>query len=267
MTAQNRTQISELLARHGLVPIHRLGQHFLADANITRKVVRLAGVVPGDQVLEVGAGTGTLTRALGEAGGRILAFEIDRRLGPILEEATAGMTVETRLEDVTKIDLATTLGNGPWKMVSNLPYNVGTPLLLDTLRHVPQIDRFVVMVQHEVAERLVAPPGGAAYGLPSVVVGIHAEGSIAMEVPPQVFVPPPKVSSAVVVLDRIVAPPSSERAIELASAAFNQRRKMIRRSLRDAFEDVGEALLAADLSPTARAEDLSPSDYVRLAAV
>ncbi|MGA7228710.1 MAG: 16S rRNA (adenine(1518)-N(6)/adenine(1519)-N(6))-dimethyltransferase RsmA [Acidimicrobiia bacterium] len=267
MTAQNRTQITELLARHGLAPIHRLGQHFLADANITRKVVRLAGIVPGDQVLEIGAGTGTLTRALGEAGGRVLAFEIDRRLGPILDEATAGMTVETRLEDVTKVDLAKTLRGGPWKLVSNLPYNMGTPLLLDTLRHVPQISRLVVMVQHEVAQRLVASPGAAAYGLPSVVVGIHARGSIAMEVPSHVFVPPPNVSSAVVVLDRIVAPSNSERAIELAAAAFNQRRKMIRRSLKDAFGDVDAVLGEVDLSPTARAEDLSPSDYLRLASV
>jgi 16S rRNA (adenine1518-N6/adenine1519-N6)-dimethyltransferase len=267
MTAQNRTQITELLERHGLTPAHRLGQHFLADANITRKLVRLAEVGEGDLVVEVGAGTGTLTRVLGETGATVVAFEIDARLGPILEEVTDGLPVEVRLEDATKVDLGSSLHGGPWTMVSNLPYNVGTPLLLDSLRHVPQLRRFVVMVQREVAERLVAHPGDPAYGLPSVVTGIHAKSRLVMTVPPQVFVPPPKVGSAVVILERVDAPPNAERAVELAATAFNQRRKMIKTSIAESFDDAEAAIGQAGLSSSARAEELSPLDFLRLAAV
>ena len=262
MTAQSRSEIAALLERHGLAPIHRFGQHFLADANITRKVVSVAGVGRGSRVVEVGAGTGTLTRALGTAGATVVAYEIDEGLKPVLKEVTEGLDVELRFGDVMNVDLGTELKGAPWSMVANLPYNVGTPLVLRALRQVPAITRFVVMMQREVAERLVADPGGREYGLPSVVVGIHAEADVSFLVPPQVFYPPPNVESAVVVMDRKAAPPEAERAIELASVAFGQRRKMLRRSL----VEPAVSFESAAIDPTLRAEDLSPDDYLRLAA-
>ena len=265
MTAQTRSEIAGLLSRHGLSPSRRLGQHFLADANITRKIVEIAGVEAGEHVLEIGAGTGTLTRALAAAGAHVVAYEVDAGLLPVLEETTRGLSVELRLLDITDADLAGVLSAGPWLMVANLPYNVGTPLVLDALRRVPQIERFVVMMQREVAERLVARPGNRQYGLPSVVTGIHAVGRLAFTVPAQVFYPPPRVESAVIVLDRVAAPEGAERAIEIAAAGFNQRRKMLRGALAGVFDDPVEALVRTGIDPTARAEDLSPADYLALA--
>jgi 16S rRNA (adenine1518-N6/adenine1519-N6)-dimethyltransferase len=265
MTAQTRSEIAGLLSRHGLSPSRRLGQHFLADANITRKIVDIAGVRPGQQVLEIGAGTGTLTRALAATGAHVVAYEIDAGLLPVLEEATHGLSVELRHLDITTADLAGELSGGRWVMVANLPYNVGTPLVLDSLRRVTEIERFVVMVQREVAERLVAGPGNKQYGLPSVVAGIHAVGRLAFTVPAQVFYPPPRVESAVVVLDRLAAPEGAERAIEIAAAGFSQRRKMLRGALAGVFDDPAAALVRTGIDPTARAEDLSPADYLALA--
>ncbi len=265
MTAQSRSEIAALLSRHDLAPSHRLGQHFLADPNITRKIVDLAGVSAADRVVEVGAGTGTLTRALAATGASIVAYEVDTRLRPLLEEVTAGLDVELRFADVTTIDLSWDLDGQPWTMVANLPYNVGTPVVLDALRKAAQIKRFVIMVQREVAVRLVADPGGKEYGLPSVVAGIHSRRKLLFRVPPHVFYPAPSVESAVVVLDRVPAPEVAERAIQIAAAGFQQRRKMLRRSLAGVFEDPVATMDKAEIDPTARAEDLAPADYVRLA--
>jgi 16S rRNA (adenine1518-N6/adenine1519-N6)-dimethyltransferase len=266
VTAQTRSEIAALLRRHDLSPSKRLGQHFLADANITRKIADLAGLGPGTLVVEIGAGTGTLTRALAATGAHVVAYEIDAGLLPVLDEVTSGLDVELRLLDASDANLADDLEGGPWTMVANLPYNVGTPLLLDALRRVPQLERFVIMVQREVAERLVAGPGGKVYGLPSVVAGIHSRGRLALRVPPHVFYPSPKVESAVVVLERVPAPEQAERAIDIATAAFNQRRKMLRGALGGLFDDPVAALTAAGIDPTARAEELSPDDYLRLAS-
>lgn len=265
MTAQTRSEIAALLEAHGLAPIHRLGQHFLADANITRKIVAMAGVGPGSQVLEVGAGTGTLTRALAATGARVIAYEVDEGLSPVLAEATEGLGVELRIADITKVDLASETAAGRWVMVANLPYNVGTPLIMDALRRAGTIERFVVMVQREVAERLAARPGDSQYGLPSVVAGIHSDASVAFRVPAQVFYPPPRVDSAVVVLERKPAPESAERAVELARAAFGQRRKMLRKSLSGLLADPAAVLAGAGVDETARAEELSARDYLNLA--
>jgi len=265
VTAQTRSEIAGLLSRHGLSPSRRLGQHFLADANITRKIVAVAGVSSGEQVVEIGAGTGTLTRALAATGAHVVAYEIDAGLLPVLNEVTRDLSVELRFLDITDADLAEELNGRRWVMVANLPYNVGTPLVLDALRRVPQIERFVVMVQREVAERLVSGPGSKQYGLPSVVTGIHAVGRLAFMVPAQVFYPPPRVESAVVVLDRVPAPDGADRAIEIAAAGFNQRRKMLRGALAGVFEDPVAVLNGSGIDPTSRAEDLSPADYLVLA--
>lgn len=267
MTAQTRSEIASLLERHGLAPIHKLGQHFLADANITRKIVALAGVGPGSKVVEVGAGTGTLTRALAATGARVVAYEVDAGLRPVLEEVTGGLEVDLRFADVGGVDFSSALDGVGWAMVANLPYNVGTPVVLSTIRGAANIDRFLVMVQKEVARRFVAQPGGDDYGLPSVVAGIYTEASLVFTVPPQVFYPPPRVESAVVDMGRKTAPEAAERAVELARAGFGQRRKMLRRSLASAVDDPIALLEEAGIAPTSRAEDLSPDDYLRLASV
>lgn len=265
--AQTRSEIADLLERHGLAPIHQLGQHFLADANITRKIVSLAGIESGSRVVEVGAGTGTLTRALADEGAHVVAYEIDHGLRPVLEEVTAGLDVDLRFADVTDIDLAVELDGDGWAMVANLPYNVGTPVVMDAMRGAPGIGRFVVMVQDEVARRFVARPGSGDYGLPSIVTGIHTDATLAFKVPPQVFYPPPRVESAVVVMRRKDAPDAAGRAVELARAGFGQRRKMLRRSLSSVLDDPVMTIEAAGLDPTDRAENLTPEDFVRLAEV
>ncbi len=264
MTAQSRAQVKDLLTRHGLHPSKALGQHFLADPNITRRVVAVAGVQPGDRVLEVGAGTGTLTRLLCGAGARVLALEVDPRLGPVLAEALSGTQAEVRFTDALSFDFAGELTGSPWKMVSNLPYEIGTVLLLDLIRRVPVIESFTVMVQEEVARRLASSPGSREYGLPSVVVGLHGEARMLFTVPPQVFLPPPRVRSAVLQFIRRPVPPGAERAIELAAAAFGQRRKMLRNSLQPILGDPETALHAAGVPSSSRPEDLTPAQFLRL---
>ena len=262
---QGKRAVQELLERYDLVPRRALGQHFLADPNLVHKMVRLASVEPGGLVVEVGAGTGTLTRALGEAGYRVLAYEVDDRLRPLLAEVTDGLpNIEVRFEDALAA-LPAGLGEGPWTMVANLPYNVGTPLLLKMLTDGSNVQRFVVMVQKEVADRLTAGPGSRTYGIPSVVAALHSEIRRQFTVGPQVFIPPPPVDSVVITLQRLPAPPLASRAIEIAAAAFNQRRKMLRRSLVEVISALPDILEAAGISGDLRAEQLSPSAFVTLA--
>ena len=264
---QGRNEIKALLDAHGIRPKRSLGQNFLADPNLVDRIVRTAGVGAGDLVVEVGAGTGTLTRALAATGASVVAYEVDERLLPVLDEVLAGTNVELRAEDVTRLDLAECFAEGPWTMVANLPYNVGTPLVLDTLRHAPSVTRLIVMVQREVAERFVAVPGSKAYGVPSIVSSLHADTRLAFTVPPGVFFPIPEVDSAVVEINRKPAPAAAERAIEIAAIAFQQRRKMLRRSLASLADNVGDVLAAAGIDETARPEDLAAEEFVRLAGV
>ena len=239
-----------LLRRHGLRPRTSLGQHFLADPNLTRRIVTTAGIRSGDRVLEVGPGTGTLTRQLVTAGAEVTAIEVDEQLRPVLEETMQGLAVNLLFMDAATVDYEQILGEGPWKVVANLPYQVGTQLVLDWLRLVPAITELTVMVQLEVAQRMSAPPGSRSYGLPSVVVGLYADLRVAFRVPPHVFYPPPKVESAVVRLVRKDAPPGAPRAIELAAAGFRQRRKMLRGSLALTLPDAGQTLTKAEIDPT-----------------
>ena len=163
--------IRELLRAHGLEPSRALGQNFVADANTVRRIARLAGVGAGDQVVEIGAGLGSLTLALLEVGAEVTAVEVDRHLLPVLRsvvEPAGAVVVEG---DAMQLDWAALLGDRPWSLVANLPYNIATPLVLDLLEGAPQVERMLVMVQLEVGERLAAGPGSKAYGIPSVKVG------------------------------------------------------------------------------------------------
>jgi len=255
---QTPASIRSALRNHGLAPRKRLGQHFLADPNLIAKMVATAGIREGDNVVEVGAGTGALTTALADTGARVLAFEIDAGLRPILDQVVGDRTnVDIRFEDASGA-LPGALDAGEWRMVSNLPYNVGTRIVLSLLRDAPQVRDFTVMVQQEVADRLVAGPGSPSYGLPSIIVALTGHARRAFTVPPQVFVPPPKVSSAVVVIERRAAPEYPGGAIDLAAELFQQRRKMLRSRIEPAILD------RLGIEQNARPEELEPMTYVRL---
>jgi len=263
--------VQALLAKHGLHPSRRLGQHFLADPNTARRIVRLAGVDAGDRVLEIGPGLGSLTLALRERGCDVLALEVDRGLAGVLEEVVSGDEgVRVVTGDALAVDLGSLLDAGPWRCVSNLPYNVATPVVIRLLEEAPSVQSELVMVQREVADRLVAVPGSSAYGAPSVRVAYYADARIVGMVPRAVFVPVPKVDSALVELvRRDAAPvdvPSSDRLFELVRAGFAHRRKMLRRTLRPALgERTTGVLAAAGIDPRARAESLGLSQWARLA--
>lgn len=264
---QGRGEIRHLLASHGHRPNKVYGQNFLTDPNLVRRIVDVANVT-GRDVVEIGAGTGTLTLALAAVARRVVAYEIDLGLVPVLTETLGSVSnVDVRFADAVEIDLGADLATGSWVLVANLPYNVGTGIILDALRSTPTIERIVVTVQSEVAERLTAEPGSKIYGLPSVVVALHASASIAFTVPPHVFEPQPKVDSSVVVIDRIEPLPHAERAIAIAAAAFGQRRKMLRRSLASLFDDPATVIASAGIDPASRPEQLSAMDYVALATV
>ena len=269
--------VRSLLADHGLRPRRALGQHFLADPNTARRIVRLAGIGAGDHVLEIGPGLGSLTLALAEAGAEVVTLEIDERLASVLAETLARAGVDTdavtvEVGDALEVDLAGMLDDGlaEWHSVSNLPYNVATPVVVRLLEEVPRVAYLLVMVQREVGERLAARPGSPAYGAVSVKVAYFADAEVAGTVPPTVFVPPPKVESVLVRMTRRAEPPvevpSSARLFALVRAGFAQRRKMLRRSLRPALGDgVADVLTAAGVDPSTRAEALSLSDWAAVA--
>lgn len=265
------SRIRELLASNGLAPSRALGQNFVADANTVRRVVRLAEVGPGDRVVEIGAGLGSLTLALLEAGAEVTAVELDRHLMPVLRSIAEPEGATVVEGDAMALDWQALLGpptaDRPWALVANLPYNIATPLVLDLLAGVPQIERMLVMVQLEVGERLAAAPGSSPYGIPSVKVAWWADARVVGKVPPTVFVPPPKVDSALVeIRRRAPAGTDVERqaVFELVEAGFNQRRKMLRRSL--AGRVGPDAFTEADVRPEARAEELGLPAWLRLAA-
>jgi 16S rRNA (adenine1518-N6/adenine1519-N6)-dimethyltransferase len=271
--ALTRRQVRDLLAEHGLSPSRALGQNFVADPNTVRRIVRLAGVGPGDRVVEVGPGLGSLTLALAEAGAEVTAVELDRHLLPVLRSIVEPVGVRVVEGDAMSLDWDEVLGGevdgGPddrWALVANLPYNVATPLVLDVLARVPAIDRMLVMVQREVGERLAAGPGSKAYGVPSVKVAYRAEAEVVGRVPPTVFVPQPRVESALVRLRRLPEPPvdaDPDLLFRLVEAGFGQRRKMLRRSLASLVEP--SAFERAGVRPEARAEELGLDAWARLA--
>jgi len=264
--------ISALLDAHGLRPSKALGQNFLADPNTAARIVRLAGVEAGDRVVEVGPGVGSLTVALGEAGASVTALELDRKLIPVLEEVLAGVGARIVTGDALTVDWVELLGTEHrWAMVSNLPYNVATPVVIRAIETAPMITRFLVMVQREVGERIAAGPGDPAYGAVSVKVAYHCTAKVVGIVPPTVFVPRPKVDSALVRLERRVVPPvdveDPDRMFVLVRAGFATRRKMLRRALTTVLGTRAAAVLrSAGIDPEARAETLGLTEWAALAA-
>ena len=261
-----RRDVSDLLTAHGLAPRRMFGQNFVVDPNTVRRIARLSGVGPGDQVVEIGAGLGSLTLALLETGASVTAVEVDHGLVPVLREvAPAARIVE---DDAMRLDWPALLAGSPsWSLVANLPYNVATPLVVTVLEEVEPIRRMLVMVQAEVGERLAAVVGDTQYGAVSVLVSYWATSRVVGRVPPTVFLPKPKVDSALVAIDRRAAPAVSApypRVKELVRAGFGHRRKMLRGSLAGVV-DPG-AFEAAGVRPDARAEELDIEAWGRLAA-
>ena len=264
----NRAAIGELLARGGLSPRRDLGQNFVADANTVRRIARLAEVGPGDKVVEVGAGLGSLTLALAETGAEVLAVEVDRGVVPLLREITASLPNVTVVEaDAMQADWPTLLrGESGWVLVANLPYNVATPLICDLLDDVPLIERMLVMVQREAAERFCASPRTPQYGAVTVKISYWATARIAGLVPASVFVPRPNVESALADIRRRAEPAvaaSPDDLFHLVRTAFGQRRKMLRRSLADVVAP--EVVNTAGIDSQRRPEELDVFEWGRLA--
>ena len=260
------TQVRDLLARHDVRPSRALGQNFLIDPNTARRIVRLAVVEPGTRVVEVGPGAGSLTVALLDAGAQVRAIELDRRLEPVLREVAGDRDVEVVVADARTVDWKAELDGGGWVMVANLPYNVATPVVVRALEEAAMIERFCVMVQREVGERLAAGVGDAAYGAVSVKVAYYADAAVVGTVSPNVFWPKPKVESALVQLTRRVEAPVAvrdpDRLFALVRAGFATRRKTLRNTL-GGFVDAA-TFTRAGVDPGARAETLTLADWARL---
>ncbi len=265
--------LRDVIAAHGLSAQKALGQNFLFDLNLTRRIARAALPLKGFTIVEIGPGPGGLTRALlAEGAERVIAVERDPRALPALAEIAAHYPgrLEVIEADATRIDFATRI-NGPAKIVANLPYNVATLLLigwLSTEKWPPWFSSLTLMFQKEVAERIVAPAGGEAYGRLSVISQWRCDAKKLFDVNRSAFTPPPKVTSSIVQLvPRAVCEPVCEltKLERVTAAGFGQRRKMLRQSLKSVFEKPEEVLLRLELEPTARAEELKVSDFARLA--
>jgi len=264
----------DLLSSSGVRPAKSLGQNFVVDPNLTERIARLAAVGPGDQVLEVGPGLGSLTLALHATGAFVTAIEIDHRLAEVLAE-TLPDDVRVIRGDALEIDLAalfplSLVGRASGvTMVANLPYNVATPLVMGVLENAPIVRRLVVMVQREVAERFAAPPGNKIYGAVSARIAYFATTSVEMVVPPEVFFPKPNVASAVIEITRRETPAVDpaladyDEIVTLLRHGFGNRRKMLRGSLAGLVSP--EVFSAAGVEPTMRAEQLGILEWGKLA--
>jgi 16S rRNA (adenine1518-N6/adenine1519-N6)-dimethyltransferase len=265
--------LRDVIRRHDLSARKSLGQNFLLDLNLTGRIARAAGPLAGVTAIEVGPGPGGLTRALlTEGAARVIAIERDDRaigaLAEIGEHYPDRLTVIA--DDAMGFDVRPLLRGSPARVVANLPYNIATALLVSWLTvepWPPWYDRLVLMFQREVAERIVAGPGSKTYGRLSVLAGWRAEAKILFDIAPSAFVPPPNVTSSLVQLVPRAAPLACERrALErVTEAAFGQRRKMLRQSLKSLGVDPLRLLGAAGLDETARAEDIAVEGFVALA--
>ena len=262
--------LREVIARHGIVARKGLGQNFLLDLNLTGRIARAAGRLDHATVVELGPGPGGLTRALLAAGARrVVAIERDARCLTALGELAAAHP--ERLELVAGDALAldpVALSDPPRKIVANLPYNIATPLLLGWLDRIGDYESLTLMFQREVAERLTAVPGTKSYGRLSVLVQWLTDAQILFDVPARAFVPPPKVTSSVIRLVPRAEPlaPATRSALErVTAAAFGQRRKMLRASLKALGTSVDALIERSGVTPTARAEELSVAEFCALA--
>ena len=263
--------LREVIARHGIRARRRLGQHFLLDLNLARRIVRAAGDLTGQTVVEVGPGPGGLTRALLETdAARVVAIERDPRCVDALSDLAA--RYRNRLSvvagDALDTDIASFAAAGRVSIVANLPYNISTPLLIGWLRRIESIAAMTLMFQKEVAERIAAAPGSGAYGRLAVIAQWLCEARRAFDVAPTAFVPPPKVTSTVLRLVPREAPLAAAdmAALEaVTAAAFGRRRKMLRSALSGLVEDPEALLAEVGIAATVRAETLSPEEFCALA--
>ena len=246
----------------------RLGQNFLADPNLLDAILRDAALERGDVVLEVGAGEGVLTERLASVAAHVHAIEIDRSLEPSLAALADRPDVDLHWGDAMKVDLAA-LEPAPTAVVANLPYSIATPLILRMIEELPSVERWTVMVQREIADRLRAAPGGRAYGSPSALVQLACEVRLLRSVDPAVFRPRPRVESAILSLRRI-GPGADAATHDLIRAAFAHRRKSLARSLEHvrpgSLDAARSALRELGLPEDARAEALAPEEFAALAA-
>jgi 16S rRNA (adenine1518-N6/adenine1519-N6)-dimethyltransferase len=265
--------LREVISKYELSARKSLGQNFLLDLNLTAKIARQAGDLSICDVLEIGPGPGGLTRGLlAEGARRVLAIEKDDRCIPALQEISEAYPnkLEVLLGDALEIDALAHL-TPPIRVAANLPYNVGTELLVRWLT--PKVwppfwQSLTLMFQKEVAERIVATPGNKAYGRLAVLAQWRSDAKIVINLPPEAFSPPPKVSSAVVHLTALKEPrfeANAEVLSRVVAAAFNQRRKMLRASLKSVAPDIEDRLMAAGLKPTDRAEQISVEGFCALA--
>lgn len=273
MSIDSLPPLREVIASHDLAAKKSLGQNFLLDLNLTAKIARLAGDLSGADVLEIGPGPGGLTRGLlSEGARRVLAIEKDPRCMPALAEISAAypdrlQTINGDALDVNPLEHLT----APIKVAANLPYNVGTELLVRWLtppEWPPFWDSLTLMFQLEVAQRIVAQPGSKAYGRLALLAQWRSDPRIVMELPPEAFSPPPKVSSAVVHLTALPKPRfEADPAVlnRVVAAAFNQRRKMLRSALKSVSKDIEAHLQEAGIKPTERAEQIGLEEFCALA--
>jgi 16S rRNA (adenine1518-N6/adenine1519-N6)-dimethyltransferase len=267
----SRSDASRQLEGAGLRAKRALGQNFVVDPNTVRKIARLANIEGHGHVVEIGAGLGCLTLALAETDAEVTAVEVDDALIPLLTENVGELSnVRIVHADAMKIRWDDLLSNGEnWALVANLPYNVATPLVADILDFVPRVQRMLVMVQKEVGERFCASPSTEAYGALSVKVAFYATARIVGLVPASVFLPKPNVESALVEIVRHSSPLDStvnpQQLFSLVKMGFAKRRKMLRGAM--AGRVTPEQFEAAGILPTARAEELTVNDWIRLCHV
>jgi 16S rRNA (adenine1518-N6/adenine1519-N6)-dimethyltransferase len=267
--------LRDVIRRHGLSAKKSLGQNFLLDLNLTARIARAAEPLENITTVEIGPGPGGLTRALLALGARrVIAIERDQRALPALEEIAARYPgrLDIVAGDALRIDVREHLGPERARVVANLPYNIATALLINWLTAEPWppwYDALILMFQREVAERIVAKVGNKAYGRLAVLAGWRTEAKILFDVAPSAFVPPPKVTSSVVRLVPRLEPLACDAQVlqRVTEAAFGQRRKMLRQSLKSLGVDALELLAAAGIEPTARAEEISVEGFVALARV
>ena len=276
MSEINLPPLRDVIATHGLDARKALGQHFLLDLNITRKIARLAGVDAGEKVIEIGPGPGGLTRALLETGADVIAIEKDARCLGVLSELSEAYPgkLEIVQDDALKVrerDLAKDGVKDGVKIISNLPYNISTELLIKWLRlnqaqHDPYWSCMALMFQKEVADRILAEPGSKTYGRLSVIAQAASRPRPGFDLPARAFTPPPKVDSSVVIFDPAKLNIALHQLESVTQAAFSQRRKMLRSSLKSVFGPKTESILEQkNIAPTARAEEISVNGFIEIA--